>query len=161
MGTESRTTTSLASALEAEHRDIDTGIETFAAGSPGGTTDSEPLRHAMDALRRHIYVEEEQLFPPLREAGLVAPIFVMLREHAQMWETLDALESALDGGTGEAARRLSHQLAVQLLHHNPKEEQVVYAQADQVLPASVAAKLGALLQSAELPPGWVAQRARG
>jgi hypothetical protein len=27
------------------------------------------------------------LFPPLRAAGLVAPVFVMSREHAQLWQT--------------------------------------------------------------------------
>lgn len=160
MGTESETA-SLASALEREHREIDGGIEAFAADPAGGSPDPEPLRRAMLGLRRHIYVEEEHLFPPLRDAGLVAPIFVMLREHAQMWETLDALDQALDGGSdGEATHRLSHQLAVQLLHHNPKEEKIVYPQADQVLSTSLATDLRALLRTAELPPGWVAQRAR-
>ncbi|HEY3459830.1 MAG TPA: hypothetical protein VGL52_03315 [Casimicrobiaceae bacterium] len=36
-------------------------------------------------LRRHAYVEHEILLPPLMKAGLVMPVLVMKREHAQMW----------------------------------------------------------------------------
>ncbi|MGH3292466.1 MAG: hemerythrin domain-containing protein [Trebonia sp.] len=74
-------TESLAAALEREHHDIDQGIAAFTA-SPG---DPHPLVRAARALRRHIYLEEEFLFPPLGEAepALRAPVFVMLREHAR------------------------------------------------------------------------------
>src|SRR5690554_5908558 len=78
---------SLAAALEREHREIDDGLEIFSAGGEGTDERREALERAIRALRRHIYLEEEFLFPPLREAGLVAPIFVMLREHAQIWAT--------------------------------------------------------------------------
>ena len=85
MGTES-----LAAALEREHHEIDEGIAAFTA-SPW---DPQPLERASRALRRHIYLEEEFLFPLLHQAepALAAPIFVMLREHAQIWATLDTLE---------------------------------------------------------------------
>ena len=51
-------------------------------------------------LRRHICLEEEFLFPLLCEAGpgLAAPVSGMLREHAQIWGTLDALERELAVG---------------------------------------------------------------
>ena len=84
MGTES-----LAAALEREHREIDAGI----AASTASPWDPQPLARASRALRRHIYLEEEFLFPLLHQAepALAAPIFVMLREHAQIWGTLDEL----------------------------------------------------------------------
>ena len=106
---------SLAAALEREHREVDAGIVAPAA-APGGR---EPPARAIRALRRHIYLEEEFLFPLLRDAepGLAAPVFVMLREHAQIWATLDSLERELDTGT---ASGLCRQLTVQLLHHNLK-----------------------------------------
>ena len=87
---------SLAEALEREHHQIDAGIAAFSA-TPG---DRQPLTRAIGALRRHIYLEEEFLFPLLHEAdpGLAAPMFVMLREHAQIWGTLDSLERAADTG---------------------------------------------------------------
>jgi len=150
MGTES-----LAAALEREHHEIDEGIAAFAA-SP---RNPQPLARAIRALRRHIYLEEEFLFPLLGEAepALRAPVFVMLREHAQIWNTLDALEREPGGSTGHALRR---QLTSQLLHHNLKEERVLYPRADDTLPPSVAGRLRAFLSSGELPEGWVCVKAR-
>src|SRR5690349_23205860 len=91
-------TGSLAAALEHEHHEIDAGIAAFTAAP----WDRQPLARAASGLRRHIYLEEEFLFPLLREAEprLAAPLFVMLREHAQIWGTLDSLERAADAGMG-------------------------------------------------------------
>ena len=141
---------SLATALEREHHQIDAGLAAFTA-APG---DRQPLTGAIGALRRHIYLEEEFLFPLLHQAepGLAAPIFVMLREHAQIWGTLDSLEHELDAGTGLA---LCKRLTVLLLHHNLKEEKTLYPRADDVLPPAAAGRLRAFLGTGELPDGWV------
>jgi len=148
-------TESLAAALEREHHEIDVRIAAFTA-SPG---DPQPLARAIRALRRHIYLEEEFLFPLLGEAepGLRAPVFVMLREHAQIWATLDTLERVPAPGTVLAGCR---QLTVRLLHHNLKEEKILYPRADDVLSAAAAGRLRAFLGSAELPEGWVCTKAR-
>lgn len=148
-------TESLAAALEREHHEIDEGIAAFS----GSSGDRQPLARAIRALRRHIYLEEAFLFPVLHQAnpGLAAPVFVMLREHAQIWATLDALECEPDGDTGHA---LCRQLASQLLHHNLKEERVLYPRADDALPPAAAERLRAFLRSGELPEGWVCIRAR-
>lgn len=156
---------SLAEALEREHREIDEGIEAFTAATPDGDGDRDrdqrPLARAIRALRRHIYLEEEFLFPPLRKAGMVAPLFVMLREHGQIWNTLDVLERQLRAGSaGSAEVLLCHQLTSQLRHHNLKEERIVYPGADRALTASASARLRAFLDSGELPEGWVCQKAR-
>jgi regulator of cell morphogenesis and NO signaling len=65
-------TSSLAAALEREHQEIDAGIAAFAAAS----WDRRPLGRAIGALRRRIYLEEEFLFPLLREGEprLAAPV---------------------------------------------------------------------------------------
>lgn len=151
----------LATALEREHREIDGGIEAYTAGLATGTSDTGPLLRAMNGLRRHIYLEEEFLFPPLREAGLMAPVFVMLREHGQMWESLDSLERDLETDPNAASiLLLCHQLTVQLQHHNMKEERILYTQADQVLTAPASEHLKEFLASGELPEGWVCIKAR-
>ena len=139
-------TESLAAALEREHNEIDEGIAAFTA-SPW---EPQPLERASRALRRHIYLEEEFLFPLLHQAepALAAPIFVMLREHAQIWVTLDTLEREPAGGTRHA---LCRQLASQLLHHNLKEERVLYPRVDDMLPPEAAERLRAFLGSGELP----------
>ena len=143
---------SLAVALEREHHEIDHGIAAFAAAP----WDRRPLARAIGALRRHIYVEEEFLFPLLREAapGLAAPVYVMLREHAQIWGTLDSLERELDAGAGTGLA-LRKRLTVRLLHHNLKEEKILYPRADDLLSPAAADRLRAFLGSGELPDGWV------
>jgi regulator of cell morphogenesis and NO signaling len=149
----------LAAALEREHHEIDAAIEGFASGAEARDRDPQPLREAIRALRRHIYIEEEFLFPGLREPGLVAPLFVMLREHAQIWTTLEWLDRELDtGGSTAAALMLCHQLTVQLQHHNLKEEKIIYPQADQVLTAPATAHMRVLLATGALPDAWVCQK---
>ena len=145
-------TESLAEALEREHHKIDAGIAAFSTAP----WDRQPLTGAIGALRRHIYLEEEFLFPLLHEAepGLAAPMFVMLREHAQIWDTLDSLEHAADTGRGTGFT-LPKRLTVQLLHHNLKEEKILYPRADDLLPPAAADRLREILGSGELPDGWV------
>lgn len=144
------TTTTLADALEREHRDIDAGIEAFIAG----TGDDATLANCLEALRRHIYLEEVYLFPPLRQAGMIGPIFVMIRDHGQMWRTMDAV------GTGSPVTPLLQQLVDQLEDHNAKEEQILYTQADSILSAAASDELVEFFASGRLPAGWVCEGAR-
>ena len=151
----------LAAALEREHREIDQGIETFTTGLAAGDSQTESLRRAMDALRRHIYLEEEFLFPPLRQAGLVPPIFVMVREHGQLWKTLETLDTALGEKSPDASvPQVCAELAAQLQAHNSKEEPIIYPQADAVLTPAASAQLKAFLDAGQTPDGWVCQGAR-
>lgn len=145
-------TDSLAGALEREHHEIDAGLAAFAA-APG---DRRPLTRAIGALRRHIYLEEAFLFPLLTgaEPGLSAPTFVMLREHAQIWDTLDALEGAPSADT-DAAPALLKQLTVQLLHHNLKEEKILYPLADETIPTEAVDRLRVFLDFSTMPEGWI------
>ncbi|MDA8323902.1 MAG: hemerythrin domain-containing protein [Actinomycetota bacterium] len=148
-------TESLALALQREHQEIDAGIDAYTAADP----DPGALSRAIGALRRHIYLEEEFLFPLLRRAepGLTAPILVMLREHAEIWPLLDELDRGAAAGSRPG---LVRQLTTRLLHHNLKEERVLYPRADAVLSESDADRLRAFLASGNLPAGWVCLRAR-
>jgi hemerythrin-like domain-containing protein len=151
----------LSAALEREHHEIDAGIEQFTGGLAEGETSTAPLLSAMQALRRHIYLEEEFVFPPLRAAGMVPSVFVMLREHGELWTTLDALEGELGGDLdGEAVQATCQSLLAQLATHNAKEEPIIYPQADAVLDDGAQAKLLTFLDSGQMPDGWVAERAR-
>lgn len=141
----------LGAALEREHREIDRGIEAFEAGEEGGR---EALTAAIAALRRHIYLEEEFLFPPM-EDELAIPIRVMLREHGEVWRTMDRLEAELaDATDGVAAAQICEVLLAQLEAHNAKEEPIFYTRADASLGPEAAAELKRFLESGEMPPGW-------
>jgi regulator of cell morphogenesis and NO signaling len=152
----------LEAALEREHREIDAGLEAFASGLPGGEGQLAPLMGASSALRRHIYLEEEWLFPALREAGMVAPVFVMLREHGEIWRALDELErQSNEGAPGIALLEKYRELAAVLEAHNAKEEQILYSQADRVMPAPASAELTQFFKSGQMPDGWVCASAGG
>lgn len=145
---------SLRSVLEREHREVDAGLI--------NAEDRPALTRAMGALRRHIYAEEVLLFPSLRDAGMVGPILVMLREHAQMWATLDTLDLRLDtGASGEQVAALCRELLAQLQAHNPKEEAILYPQADDLLDADALSRLRMFLDSGQLPTGWTCPHPAG
>ena len=151
----------LATALEREHREIDGGIEAYTAGLADGKNDTAPLLRAMDGLRRHIYLEEEFLFPPLRAGGLMVQLFVMVREHGDLWKTMEALDASLAAGAAsDALLELCTTLLAQLDKHNTKEEPVIYPQADTVLSDEASTQLKAFLDSGRMPEGWVCEKAR-
>ena len=150
----------LAVTLEREHHQIDEAIAAYIA-SPAHGRNPEPLVRAVNALRRHIFLEEEFIFPKLRHAGTIAAMSVMLREHAQIWASLDTLDRELQAGVDDRmVAKHCHELAVRLQHHNLKEERTIYEQVDQALGGEEAAKLTALLAASELPTGWVCLKAR-
>ena len=153
-------TVALSDALEREHRGIDGGIEEYSAGLSHGDTEARPLLRAMNGLRRHIYLEEEFLFPRLKVGGLGMPIFVMLREHGELWDAMDALDALLatdaNAGTLQSACR---ELLAKLDSHNSKEEPVIYSQAEAVLEPDAAAKLTEFLDNGSMPAGWRCEKA--
>lgn len=150
----------LSAALEREHREIDGGIEAFAAGLDHGSADPSPLMRAMEGLRRHIYLEEEFIFPPLRDAGMMVPLFVMLREHGELWDAMASLDELLateaDPGVVRDACR---DLLSRLDDHNSKEEPVIYPQADAKLSADATTRLHEFLSAGRMPQGWRCEKA--
>jgi hemerythrin-like domain-containing protein len=146
----------LGAALEREHHEIDHGVEAFAAGDADATA---ALVAAIAALRRHIYLEEEFLFPPMMEE-LAIPIGVMLREHGELWRTLETLEAQLaEAGDAGAAAPICEQLLSQLELHNSKEEPIFYTRADASLGSEATAGLKAFIDSGQMPAGWTCRRA--
>ena len=150
----------LSAVLKREHREIDREIETFIEKLECGSVRPEPLTAALEALRRHIYLEEVFLFPPIREAGMVMPVFVMMREHGELWRTMDAVRDLL--ADGKDRRRLGdtcRQLLDQLDQHNSKEEPVIYPHADTDLPPHASAELTRFIETGRTPDGWACRQA--
>lgn len=149
----------ISSALTREHDEIDSGIKTFIESLDDGSVRSAAMTSVLDALRRHIYLEEAILFPPIRDAGVVMPIFVMLREHGELWRTMDTLAALLADGAdagilGDTCRHLLDQLA----EHNAKEEPIIYPHADVDLPPDTRAELEVFITGGATPQGWVCEQ---
>ncbi len=149
----------LTAALEREHHEIDAALEAFAAGEESGQRQPDQLSRAAAALRRHIYLEEEFLFPPLRAGGLMAPVLVMLREHGEIWRTLDELEQEA-GASGGTTTQRCRELLDQLDRHNAKEEPIVYPEGDAKLDDAAKEQLHAFIEDGTMPQGWVCAMAR-
>ena len=144
---------SIARDLEAEHRSIDALLEQFVSGldqevRPGLFRDSSR------ELRQHIYVEEAHLFPPLRAAGIIPPVLVMLREHGQIWTVLDEIDAQLDEPDPAELRRLCEMLTGMLGAHNDKEEAILYRAAVEVLDPVVQEQISNAMVDDTLPDGW-------
>ena len=150
----------LSAELMRRHREIGTAIRCFIEKLDGGNRHPELLRETMDALRRHIYLEEIFLFPPIRKAGIMMPVFVMMREHGEVWRTMETLTRLLADGTGNPRLEdTCKQLLDQLHKHNFQEEPVVYLHADDDLPAPTSAQLTRFVVTGRIPDGWVCQQA--
>jgi len=157
-------TGSLADALTREHREIDKGIEQFVEALDRGKVEVDPLLGSIEALRRHIYLEEAFLFPPLRQIGLTMPVMVMLREHGELWSQMDEVVRLLKGTSAGSDRAeieaKCRGLLAMLGQHNMKEEPIIYPHADADLPTNTTAELEAFLETGSTPPSWVCEGAR-
>lgn len=150
----------LAALLTREHHDIDGGIERYLENlHNGGAADATPLLDAMAALRRHIYLEEEFVFPTLASGGLGIPIQVMLREHGAIWRAMDDLEARLADDEPQRLRDDCRELLGLLESHNAKEEPVIYPRAQPALGPEEQAELATFLASGRMPDGWVCRTA--
>jgi regulator of cell morphogenesis and NO signaling len=144
----------LSTLLEHEHHEIDAGVEAFLDALSLEETREQELTGAVEALRRHIYLEEKFLFPALRAAGMIPPVLVMLREHGEIWRTLDAIQASDPERESDGLRQRCAHLLDLLTSHNAKEEPIIYPQGDAVLSDQAKRDLREFINSGHIPEGW-------
>ena len=115
------------------------------------------MQAALRSLRRHIYLEEEFLFPAM-EGELAVPIRVMVREHGEIWQAVERLEGELRKRADPAGA--CKELLARLDRHNAKEEPIFYTRADLLLDAGQIAQLKEFLESGQMPAGWTCEALR-
>lgn len=158
----------LSAAMIAEHHQIDAVIEQFTVPPDVPAAEWAPhLTTALVLLRRHIYLEEEIVFPPLAHGALQMPIMVMQVEHGEMWRRMDDLDHLLAGdGLDDAPARSQVAAACSallelLVSHNRKEEPVIYPHADADLDPAATDLAERCLATGAVPDGWAPARASG
>ncbi len=144
----------LSVALKREHQQVDHDLTVFLSGLKCGWIDAEKLNTALEALRRHVYLEERILFPCIRQGGMAMPVAVMTTEHGGIWRTMDALAGLAAGGDIEAMTAVCRLLLDQLAVHNSKEEDVIYKAADTSLAPDQAAELADFIETGLMPDCW-------
>jgi iron-sulfur cluster repair protein YtfE (RIC family) len=86
-------------------------------------------------MRRHLDTEEQSVFPGIEAhtGSGAGPVAVMRMEHDQMRELLEGLEAAVHARDGGEVLGIADTLLVLMQQHNIKEEQILYALADDLL----------------------------
>lgn len=149
----------LSAALEREHLQIDAGIRAFLEDLEGGSVDADGLSATLAVLRRHIYLEEQLLFPPISRGAHMMAVFGMIRGHGEIWRTMNALDDLARAGADHATLRgACCRLLDQLADHNKVEEPVIYPAADTGLAPEVAAAVAEFLAAGRMPEGWTCAR---
>ncbi len=122
--------------LTQDHRSCDDGFAAAEEAVNNSSGDALALTQAfIDALYHHLDMEEKVLFPAFEaKTGMVqGPTAVMRMEHAQMRRLCEDLITAVEDK--ERYFGISETLMILMQQHNMKEEQMLYAMAQQHLAA--------------------------
>ena len=129
--------TGLADFFAGEHRACDARWAEVEAASERGDPEAaaEAFRVFEQAMRRHLAMEEEVLFPAFEEASGMrgGPTQVMRMEHEQMRGLLGQMAGLMASGAHEEVLDQGDTLLMLIQQHNAKEEGVLYPMAEMHL----------------------------
>jgi len=131
----------ISSYMRAEHRECD---EIFSAAEKsvidGDFTQAEEkfLLFADDTLR-HFKKEEESLFPTFEEisGSTEGPTRIMRHEHEQVRGLIGKMAEAVENKDADAYLSMAESMMILLQQHNMKEEQMLYAMCDRMIPQEI------------------------
>lgn len=137
--------TNITAVLTADHRYED---QLFVAATQAAEQGDWAACHQqfnafLRALKHHMKIEEEVLFPAFEQASGVSggPTRVMRQEHQQMLAALDRIAASIAARNAEEFRALAQSFAGLMTAHSTKEEHVLYPLCDEVLPGLSGEKL--------------------
>lgn len=110
-----------------------------AASSDDWNTASEAFDQFVQAMERHLGIEEQTLFPAFEEeTGMVnGPTEMMRMEHEQMRSLFSEMKDAIEQNNSDDYLGAAETLLILMQQHNMKEEQILYNMMDQRLPEDV------------------------
>ncbi len=129
---------SISQFMTEEHRACDTefaAAEQAAAKGNWEETEEKFMLFANDTLR-HFKREEEELFPVFeaQTGSKEGPTMVMRYEHDQVKGLIGKLAEAVEAQDKDAYLSLCESMMILLQQHNMKEEQMLYAMCERILP---------------------------
>jgi len=127
--------------MKNEHRECDTlfaGAEEAIALNEWSVANERFLEFANETLK-HFKEEEEVLFPAFeaQTGSAEGPTMVMRHEHEQVKGLIGKMAESLENEDRDACLSLAESMMILLQQHNMKEEQMLYAMCDRVLPSDV------------------------
>lgn len=120
-----------------DHKDCDLLFATAenAAAKNDWDNASQAFNEFVQAMERHLGIEEQELFPAFeQETGvLTGPTEMMRMEHDQMRVLFAEMKYAMEQKSGEDYLGIADTLLIMMQQHNMKEEQMLYNMMDQHL----------------------------
>ena len=121
-----------------EHRECDTlfaQAESYVAGGDWEQAESAYVKFANETLL-HFKKEEETLFPAFEKqtGSEQGPAQVMRFEHEQVRGLIGKMAEAVESQDKDAYLSLAESMMILLQQHNMKEEQMLYATCDRIIP---------------------------
>jgi len=121
-----------------EHRECDTlfaQAEAWVADGEWEEAEKAYLRFA-DTTLLHFKKEEETIFPAFEKqtGSTQGPTQVMVFEHTQVKGLIGKMAEAIEHKDRDAYLSLAESMMILLQQHNMKEEQMLYAMTDRVIP---------------------------
>ena len=127
--------------MSQDHRDCDLlfAKAESAAASEDWDAATQVFNDFVQAMERHLGVEENELFPAFEEATGMAmgPTEMMRMEHDQMRVLFVEMRDAMERQHGDDYLGLSETLLIMMQQHNLKEEQILYNMMNQHLPDDI------------------------
>ena len=127
--------------MKAQHRECD---EIFAAAEKSvidGNFEQAEKQFVLfaDDTLNHFKREEESLFPTFEEltGNSEGPTQVMRYEHEQIRGLIGNMAKAIEEKDTDAFLSVAESMMIMLQQHNMKEEQMLYAMCDRVIPQDV------------------------
>ena len=123
--------------MSQDHRDCDLLFATAenAVSKDDWETATQAFNEFVQAMERHLGVEEKELFPAFEEeTGVVTgPTEMMRMEHDQMRVLFAEMRDALEKQHSDDYLGIADTLLILMQQHNIKEEQILYNMMDQRL----------------------------
>jgi len=127
--------------MKAQHRECDeifTAAEKSVIDGNFEQAEKQFVLFADDTLK-HFKREEESLFPTFEEltGNSEGPTQVMRYEHEQIRGLIGNMAKAIEEKDTDAFLSVAESMMIMLQQHNMKEEQMLYAMCDRVIPQEV------------------------
>ena len=140
--------------LTHEHRACDSlfaEAEKLAASGDWVEAEKKFLEFANETLK-HFKKEEEELFPAFeaKTGSTEGPTQVMRFEHDQVRGLVGKMADAVEKQDRDAYLSLAESMMILLQQHNMKEEQMLYAMCDRVMPPAETGELVEKMEKVEL-----------
>ena len=105
-----------------------------------------------DVTLRHFKKEEESLFPTFENltGNSEGPTRVMKFEHEQVRGLMGKMAEALTNEDKDAYLSLAESMMILLQQHNMKEEQMLYAMCDRMMPSEIKEETLSTMKAIEL-----------